>query len=191
MRLADVTGRPLASACTNTGIEAGRPLTLCSKGVRCPEDTSNGLGTGQSPEPSDRVEHLFRKGHVAKAARRLYVEALADALGMNPQQVIRLYGLPALPPEPKACVYLVASCVPPGDGLPVKIGYTGNLRRRLVELQAGSVDRLFLVAFLHGDRALEKEVQGRLEHLRIREDWFRMADEVRAEFAESPLERAA
>ena len=63
-------------------------------------------------------------------------------------------------------------------GGPVKVGYANDVRRRLADLQTASFQRLRLVASMPGDRAAEAEVHKRLNHLRIRGEWFRPDPEM-------------
>jgi hypothetical protein len=72
----------------------------------------------------------------------------------------------------------------------VKIGSARRLRKRLENLQAGSIQRLILLAYCDGDRAVENAVHERLLPWQIREDWFEMCDDVRAEFGLNSVSRA-
>ena len=65
------------------------------------------------------------------------------------------------------------------NGGPVKIGYSGNPKKRLYDLSVASFEPLRLVAVVPGDRRDEREVHEQLDHLRIRGEWFRPSEEMR------------
>src|SRR6185369_1871573 len=132
-------------------------------------------------QPSERVRWHLNAGRIPRAAQLLHMERMARVLGVDEQQLIRDYGLPPKMPQPEV-VYLIGTSVPPTDGEPVKIGTTKHVARRLEELQPGSIAKLYLIAWLHGGRDLEREVHTELTDWRIREDWFEMCDAVRAAF---------
>lgn len=143
---------------------------------------SAGLFATTRIQPSDRVTHLFRTGQLARSAQQWHLEEMAHQLGLSVNNVVREFGKPDLLPEPPSVVYLVGPTVPPVDGEPVKIGYTRSIRDRLEALQPGSIRKLWLITYLPGGKALEREIHDRLTHDRIREDWFEMSNDVRAEF---------
>lgn len=134
--------------------------------------------------PSEKVDHLFRTGRIARAAQQWNLESMASVMGVDQQEIVRMYGKPPLEREPDSIVYLLGHSIRPEDGEPVKIGYTRKIRQRLEALQAGSIKKLWLLAFLYGGRELEREIHNSLVHVCIREDWFEMCADVRNVFGE-------
>lgn len=61
----------------------------------------------------------------------------------------------------------------------VKIGRTNNIKRRLKDLQTGSPVPLTVLYELPGDKSLERELQKKFLHLRIINEWFHFAEEVK------------
>src|SRR3954462_9184799 len=67
-----------------------------------------------------------------------------------------------------------------GDGGPVKIGSTADVRARVQFLQCGSPERLRLLGVVDGDVFDERRVHRLLAAHRIRGEWFKPAPEVLA-----------
>lgn len=61
---------------------------------------------------------------------------------------------------------------------PIKIGYTATLGARLRALRSGSPERLTLLGHVRASERYEKAVHLRFQHLRLRGEWFRPADEL-------------
>lgn len=57
------------------------------------------------------------------------------------------------------------------DG-PIKIGLTRNGHHRLIKLQVGCPWKLHYLNDIKGDRRMEKQLQRRFKHLRMRGEWF-------------------
>ena len=148
--------------------------------AKFPQSGRSGLQS--SVQLSDRVVHLFRTGHLARAAQEANLEEMCRRLDMPRDKVLRYYGRPQLPATPKSVVYLVGPLAP-AYGEPVKIGYTRSLPNRIEQLQPGSVKKLWLLAYREGGLELEREVHERLIAWQIREDWFEMCEAVREEFS--------
>lgn len=86
--------------------------------------------------------------------------------------------LPHLPddePLPAQCVYVV------GFALYVKIGWTSQLGARLYRFQHGLPEKLRVYhAFPEATQDFEKKLLMRFKALRLRGEWFRLADELEA-----------
>ena len=66
------------------------------------------------------------------------------------------------------------------ENLTIKIGYTEqNIDSRLSNLQIGSCNKLMLVAFVAGDRKVEKMLHGKFKHLHVNGEWFSLKSELR------------
>ena len=61
----------------------------------------------------------------------------------------------------------------------VKIGYSDNPDKRLKQLLTGSPLTLELRATMPGSLTTEKELHQRFSHLRIENEWFTFADEIK------------
>lgn len=69
-------------------------------------------------------------------------------------------------------IYFVQSI----DGGPIKIGFTDNLERRLVELEYHYGESLAVLATMPGDKSVERSIHDRFMHLRFdRTEQFRPA----------------
>ena len=66
-------------------------------------------------------------------------------------------------------VYLIS------DGTYTKIGVARNPKRRLVDLQTGSVVPLRLLGSIQGSFALEKQLHERYQKRRVRGEWFQLS----------------
>ena len=60
----------------------------------------------------------------------------------------------------------------------VKIGFSGNAKSRIAALQTSSPDNLTLLAVIDGEIADEQALHQRFDHLKIRNEWFRAAEEL-------------
>jgi hypothetical protein len=72
----------------------------------------------------------------------------------------------------------------PPDG-PVKIGYAAHPHLRLAALQVASAEPLELLAWLEGDRNLERAAHAHFADSRLRGEWFEPTPEllILADFA--------
>lgn len=61
----------------------------------------------------------------------------------------------------------------------VKIGITNNVRKRIETLQCGHGAPLKLLGTLSGGRRIERQLHVRFNKYRIRNEWFRLSDEIR------------
>lgn len=61
---------------------------------------------------------------------------------------------------------------------PVKIGYSKNPFRRLIELQSGNADKLRLLAIHPGGAGLEKSLHRYFADCRALNEWFDPTDEM-------------
>lgn len=59
------------------------------------------------------------------------------------------------------------------DGGPIKIGYTGNVRKRLSGLRSSNPTYLILLGVMDGDREMEKHLHGKFK--KIQGEWFEPA----------------
>jgi len=66
-----------------------------------------------------------------------------------------------------------------GEHGPVKIGSTTNVLNRLMVLQIGNPDKLYLRASIKGCVATERELHKRFARLRLSGEWFKAVDELR------------
>lgn len=82
-------------------------------------------------------------------------------------------GLPTGPP-----VYFVA-----GVAGYVKIGFTTDLRTRMVRIQVGHPEPVRLLAWMPGSLADERRYHVRFASLRAESEWFKLAPEIEAEIA--------
>jgi hypothetical protein len=65
------------------------------------------------------------------------------------------------------------------DGQYVKIGFSGNVRGRLHDLQVASPRKLIIAGVVpYGTKSLEQELHQQFKHLRIRGEWFKIAPEL-------------
>jgi transcriptional regulator with XRE-family HTH domain len=67
-----------------------------------------------------------------------------------------------------------------GKGGPVKIGFSGNLQRRVRAIAEGMPDHLVVEATVPGGRALERRLHLALHASRRRNEWFNPTPEVEA-----------
>lgn len=56
--------------------------------------------------------------------------------------------------------------------LPIKVGHSKRVDRRVREIQTGCPVRIALLAYLVGGVGLEKEIHGRLSSARVHGEWF-------------------
>jgi excisionase family DNA binding protein len=61
----------------------------------------------------------------------------------------------------------------------IKIGYAQCVGSRVKSLQTAGPDKLEVLAVVPGDQAQEQALHARFAHLRVRGEWFRLAEEVR------------
>lgn len=73
------------------------------------------------------------------------------------------------------------------DG-PIKIGYAGDVKRRLGELQLANPFELRLVRAVRGNVLLERQIHAIYAHARLRGEWFTPVPELVA-FVASAEER--
>lgn len=71
-----------------------------------------------------------------------------------------------------------------GDAGPIKIGYTGSLKRRLPHLQNGAHEPLKVLGVRQGDQSDEKALHRRFDAHRLRGEWFRPDNEILAFLSE-------
>lgn len=69
-------------------------------------------------------------------------------------------------------------------GAQVKIGFTGDLRRRLYQIRNTCPPESYLVGVVRGDMALEKELHNKFEKYHITREWFCLSNEIK-EFIQS------
>jgi hypothetical protein len=72
-------------------------------------------------------------------------------------------------------VYIVR----PGARNIVKIGHTGNIHKRIKEMQISSPERILLIATIEGGEREERQIHTRLRSERIRGEWFKLSKPVR------------
>jgi hypothetical protein len=65
------------------------------------------------------------------------------------------------------------------DG-PIKIGYAGNVVKRMLRLQQGNPSALRVYATLPGGRGEERALHRRFRHLRIRGEWYEASEDLLA-----------
>jgi hypothetical protein len=61
----------------------------------------------------------------------------------------------------------------------IKIGYSDNPEKRLVQMQTGSPIDMSLALKIEGTRATEQEMHSRFSRLRVRGEWFHFDEELR------------
>ena len=66
-------------------------------------------------------------------------------------------------------IYFIQS----GDGGPIKIGRTANVKSRFKRLQIASPDVLTMLAVLDGHSTMEVALHKRFQDLKIRGEWYR------------------
>jgi hypothetical protein len=67
-----------------------------------------------------------------------------------------------------------------GNGGPFKIGYTSNLKKRVVAISQGLPDHVTVEATIDGGREVELRIHRALSESRRRLEWFNPTDEVLA-----------
>jgi hypothetical protein len=98
----------------------------------------------------------------------LWQELQTDPLAGARREAMRIHNAVKLFPCPhRSSVYFIQS----GDTARVKIGVT-QYPRRLLELQIGNPDELFVVAKFPGDSALEEYLHAQFDADRLRGEWF-------------------
>lgn len=85
-------------------------------------------------------------------------------LDTNQTQEVRR---PKTPSRPDGFVYFVSV-----DGGPIKIGWTGDLDRRIAGLQTAHWNLIGLIAVLPGRPSRERKIHRELAAHRIRGEWF-------------------
>ncbi len=65
----------------------------------------------------------------------------------------------------------------------IKVGYSSDMKRRVSQLRAVDMDELRVIGTISGSRALERVILRRLRPYRLRGEWYRDCDEVRAVMA--------
>jgi hypothetical protein len=80
--------------------------------------------------------------------------------------------LPSIQTGP--CVYVLQ----PTDGGPIKIGFTQNLTRRLLSIQAMGAQPLALLGTICGDRETERKIHIQLTTSRWRGEWYQPTSSV-------------
>ena len=65
----------------------------------------------------------------------------------------------------------------------LKIGFTGDLKRRLGRMQPETPEPLILIGVVRGGEPLERELHRRLSSDKISGEWFKLSDEVIATVA--------
>jgi Meiotically Up-regulated Gene 113 (MUG113) protein len=73
------------------------------------------------------------------------------------------------------CVYFIQA-----ESGPIKIGFTTDVRMRLAALQTATAEELTLVGIMPGDEKDEAALHARFASSRIRGEWFRPDEEIRA-----------
>ncbi len=74
--------------------------------------------------------------------------------------------------SPNNLVYLVKE----QDSNLFKIGFTNNLKRRLITLQCGNPRQLEVIHTFDGNRNDESELQLIFDDYRIKNEWFQLPD---------------
>lgn len=59
------------------------------------------------------------------------------------------------------------------SGGPVKIGYTTDIKRRLKELQSGSIDILQILLVVPGNKVYEQYLHSKFENYRLKGEWYK------------------
>lgn len=72
------------------------------------------------------------------------------------------------------CVYFIQ----PAAGGPIKIGFAGNIRFRVSELQIGCPVKLAVLGVIPASMSKEKEIHSQFAHLRQDGEWFESAPEL-------------
>lgn len=108
-----------------------------------------------------RPELFYKKRH-------RHIEAAQEAAKPKPI-------LPIQPP-PIPGVYFV-KCE---DTRHVKIGYSDNIRRRLVTLRISSPSHLHFIGWIDGDRSIETELHRRFADDRVRGEWFKDSEALQS-----------
>lgn len=71
------------------------------------------------------------------------------------------------------------------SGGPIKIGLSVDPVARVRSLQGANADELVVLRVMPGNWITEMLLHERLEHRRVRGEWFEDCDEVRAAFADT------
>lgn len=61
----------------------------------------------------------------------------------------------------------------------VKIGFTNNISRRLLELQAANPCKLCILGIMDGGKDLERLIHRYLYKFKIRHEWYRLNEQVK------------
>ena len=64
------------------------------------------------------------------------------------------------------------------NGTQIKIGYSGNVKRRLKQLNTGSADKLYILCTFIGGRELEQEIHIKFGYNRINGEWFKVDQDM-------------
>lgn len=59
------------------------------------------------------------------------------------------------------------------SGGPIKIGYTTDIKQRLVKLQSGCVDILKVLLMVPGNMMYEQYLHGKFENYRLKGEWYK------------------
>jgi len=79
------------------------------------------------------------------------------------------------------CVYFIQA-----ESGPIKIGFTTDVRGRMAALQTATAEELTLVGIMPGDEQEEAALHARFGSSRIRGEWFRPDEEIRAFISRLP-----
>lgn len=69
----------------------------------------------------------------------------------------------------------------------IKIGMTGNVKRRLRLLRVNTPEKLALILVIHGPRMLERLLHFHFRHLNIHGEWFKPGEDLLAFIADRAL----
>lgn len=116
----------------------------------------------------------FRDGRLAQVQNGFEPESHAIPTDYDPNLLARAHNERFLKATTgRRCVYFIQA----GRSGPVKIGTALDLRERVIDLQCGNHEALFVLGvLLGGDRALEQELHQRFWSDWIRGEWFRRSD---------------
>ena len=65
-----------------------------------------------------------------------------------------------------------------GNNGNIKIGYSKNPKKRLIQLQTATISKLYIIGKISGNRQNEKEIHQYLFKHRLRGEWFKPVKEV-------------
>lgn len=113
---------------------------------------------------SDGLPDEARKAEIIRACERLQAEM--HYWSKDPEGFARKI--------PRGRIYFIT------QGLAVKIGFSEDPAIRLMNLQSATYLELVLATTVPGTIEDERELHRRFAHLKIRNEWFRIDDEIRA-----------